>query len=79
LSRSCILITTILMLYGEKLGLDAKVFCDSVNAPKIARDGLAIMRATPCEPIPVGPFTVTALPAVAGLCDPQISFLEGRP
>jgi L-ascorbate metabolism protein UlaG (beta-lactamase superfamily) len=58
-----------------KLRPDSKVLCDPANAPKIARDGLATMRAAPYEPISIGPFTVTALPAVDGLGDPQISFL----
>jgi L-ascorbate metabolism protein UlaG (beta-lactamase superfamily) len=59
----------------RKLRPDAKVFCDPVNAPKISRDGFAVMGATLYEPISVGPFTVTALPAVDGLGDPQVSFL----
>jgi hypothetical protein len=53
----------------------AKVFCDPVNAPKIARDGFTVMGASLYQPISVGPFTVTALPAVDGLGDPQVSFL----
>ena len=59
----------------RKLRPNAKVFCDPVNAPKIARDGFTVMGASLYEPISVGPFTVTALPAVDGLGDPQVSFL----
>jgi L-ascorbate metabolism protein UlaG (beta-lactamase superfamily) len=59
----------------RKLRPDAKVFCDPVNARKIARDGFPVTGATLYEPISVGPFTVTALPAVDGLGDPQVSFL----
>jgi L-ascorbate metabolism protein UlaG (beta-lactamase superfamily) len=59
----------------RKLRPDAKVICDPVNASKIARDGFTVVGATRYEPISAGPFTVTALPAVDGLGDPQISFL----
>jgi len=59
----------------RKLRPDAKVLCDPANAPKIASDGLAIMGLALYEPMSVGPFMVTALPAVDGLGDPQISFL----
>jgi L-ascorbate metabolism protein UlaG (beta-lactamase superfamily) len=59
----------------RKLRTDAKVLCDPANAAKIARDGFTVMEVTLYEPISVGPFIVTALPAVDGLGDPQISFL----
>src|SRR6202453_355192 len=59
----------------RKLRPDAKVICDPANASKIARDGFTVVGATLYEPISAGPFTVTALPAVDGLGDPQISFL----
>jgi L-ascorbate metabolism protein UlaG (beta-lactamase superfamily) len=59
----------------RRLRPDAKVFCDPVNAPKIARDGFAVTGASVYEPISIGPFTLTALPAVDGLGDPQVSFL----
>jgi L-ascorbate metabolism protein UlaG (beta-lactamase superfamily) len=59
----------------RKLRPDAKVICDPANASKIARDGFTVVGATLYESISAGPFTVTALPAVDGLGDPQISFL----
>ena len=59
----------------RKLRPDAKVLCDPANTAKIARDGFTVMGAALYEPISVGPFTVTALPAADGLGDPQISFL----
>jgi L-ascorbate metabolism protein UlaG (beta-lactamase superfamily) len=59
----------------QKLRPHAKVICDPANAARIARDGLVGVGATLYEPISIGPFTVTALPAVDGLGDPQISFL----
>lgn len=59
----------------RKLRPDANVICDFANATKVARDGLTAVGAALYERIPVGPFIVTALPAVDGLGDPQISFL----
>jgi len=59
----------------QKLRRHAKVICDPANAAKIVHDGLTCVGATLYEPLSVGPFTVTALPAVDGLGDPQISFL----
>ena len=59
----------------RKLRPDAQVICDPANASKIARDGFTVVGATLYESISAGPFTVTALPAVDGLGDPQISFL----
>jgi L-ascorbate metabolism protein UlaG (beta-lactamase superfamily) len=59
----------------RKLRSDAKVLCHPANASKIARDGFTVVGITLYEPISVGPFKVTALPAVDGLGDPQVSFL----
>jgi L-ascorbate metabolism protein UlaG (beta-lactamase superfamily) len=59
----------------RKLSTDAKVLCDPANAAKISRDGFTVLGAALYEPISVGPFKVTALPAVDGLGDPQVSFL----
>jgi L-ascorbate metabolism protein UlaG (beta-lactamase superfamily) len=59
----------------QKLRRHAKVICDPANAAKVVRDGLTCVGATLYEPLSVGPFAVTALPAVDGLGDPQISFL----
>jgi len=59
----------------RKLRPGGKVLCDPANTAKIARDGFSATGAALYEPISVGPFTVTALPAVDGLGDPQISFL----
>jgi len=59
----------------KKLRPDAKVFCDPANVAKISRHGFHAVRAASYESISVGPFTVTALPAVDGLGDPQVSFL----
>jgi L-ascorbate metabolism protein UlaG (beta-lactamase superfamily) len=58
-----------------KLQPEAKVLCDPVIAAKIARDGFTVMGVALYEPTSVGPFTVTALPAVDGLGDQQVSFL----
>ena len=59
----------------RKLRPQAKVICDPANVSKITRDGLSVIGAALFEPMVCGPFTITALPAVDGLGDPQISFL----
>lgn len=58
----------------KKLKPGAKVLCDPANTAKIAGDGLPATGAELHQPISVGPFTITALPAVDGFGDPQISF-----
>ena len=58
----------------QKLRPNAKVICDPANAANIVHDGLNGVGAALYEPLSVGPFTVTALPAVDGLGDSQISF-----
>jgi len=65
----------------QKLKPTAKVLCDRANAAKVASDGFDTVAADIHAPISIGPFTITALPAVDGFGDPQISFLieaEGR-
>jgi L-ascorbate metabolism protein UlaG (beta-lactamase superfamily) len=59
----------------SKLKPDAKVLCDRANVSKIAGDGFLAVAAGINEPISADPFTVTALPAVDGFEDQQISFL----
>lgn len=59
----------------SKLKPGAKVLCDPANAARIAGDGLLAVPIELHQPVPVGCFRITALPAVDGFGDPQISFL----
>ncbi|HWX52965.1 MAG TPA: MBL fold metallo-hydrolase [Verrucomicrobiae bacterium] len=58
----------------DRLKPQGKVFCDPANTGKILGDGLPAMGAELHQPISLGPFMITALPAVDGFGDPQISF-----
>jgi L-ascorbate metabolism protein UlaG (beta-lactamase superfamily) len=53
----------------------APVFCDPANTTRIARDGFNAVSAAVYDTLSDSPFRITALPAVDGLGDPQVSFL----
>lgn len=53
----------------------SRVLCPAEAAPRVAADGFWAKGLQTWESTPVGPFTVTAVPAVDGLGDPQISWL----
>lgn len=54
---------------------DARIFCPAESAQEVAHDGFRATGLKVWERSTVGPFTVTALPAVDGTGDPQVSWL----
>jgi L-ascorbate metabolism protein UlaG (beta-lactamase superfamily) len=60
---------------GSKMKPGGKVLCPAAAAEKIAADGFSATGLQNYEVVTIGPYTITALPAVDGLGDDQISFL----
>jgi L-ascorbate metabolism protein UlaG (beta-lactamase superfamily) len=75
------LITHLHLDHYDKLTLErrlkpgAPVLCHPANARAIAADGFLARAMVIDQQVKIGPFVVTALPAVDGLGDPQISFM----
>ena len=62
-------------------GADAENLALAQASSELGRSGLGRRQTEPWEQMEVGPFAITALPAVDGLGDPQVSWLveaEGR-
>jgi L-ascorbate metabolism protein UlaG (beta-lactamase superfamily) len=59
----------------RRLRADADVLCHVANEATIKGDGFHASAAVIDQPTKVGPFSVTALSAVGGLGEPQVSYM----